>query len=133
VKPDVVHLNQYSFGAVNWPAPVVVTAHSCVYSLFASVHATPPGSEWHPYWRAGRRRLVDADAVTAPSAAMLAAIKTHYGPDVAGCVIANGRRPEAYPPAPKQPRILAVGRLWDPAKNLEALARCAPQLTWPVR
>jgi glycosyltransferase involved in cell wall biosynthesis len=29
--------------------------------------------------------------------------------------------------------VLSVGRLWDEAKNAQALADVAPQLTWPVR
>ena len=28
VEPDVVHLNAYAFGALSWPAPVVVVGHS---------------------------------------------------------------------------------------------------------
>src|SRR5690606_11111160 len=30
-KPDLVHLNGYAHGALEWNAPIVVVAHSCVY------------------------------------------------------------------------------------------------------
>src|SRR5699024_5445134 len=132
-QPDVVHLNQYSFAALEWAAPVVLTAHSCVYSWFAAVRGLPPGPQWQRYWQAVRRGLAGADVVTAPTHAMLAAVQTHYGAAVGGRVIANGRRPEVFTPGIKQPRILACGRLWDPGKNLQALVRCAPRLRWPVR
>jgi glycosyltransferase involved in cell wall biosynthesis len=47
-------------------------------------------------------------------------------------VIPNGRRPELFPPRPKEPWVLGAGRLWDEAKNVQALARVAPRLAWPV-
>src|SRR5688572_26637280 len=31
-QPDVVHLNGYAHGTLDWPAPVLVVAHSCVMS-----------------------------------------------------------------------------------------------------
>src|SRR5699024_7114406 len=83
-QPDVVHLNQYSFAALEWAAPVVLTAHSCVYSWFAAVRGLPPGPQWQRYWQAVRRGLAGADVVTAPTHAMLAAVQAHYGAAVGG-------------------------------------------------
>jgi glycosyltransferase involved in cell wall biosynthesis len=37
-----------------------------------------------------------------------------------------------YPRLKKEPYVLAVGRAWDAAKNLETLAQVAPSLPWPV-
>lgn len=131
--PDLVHLNNYAHGSLDWPVPVLLTAHSCVYSWFDGVYGVPPGPEWRSYWRVVNDGLAGADLVTAPSKAMRMAIETHYRPPRASRVIPNGRRPADFPAGPKQPRILGVGRLWDPAKNLDALARVAPELSWPVR
>lgn len=132
-RPDVVHLNHYCHGALDWPAPVLIVAHSCVYSWHDAVHGTPPGAEWERYWQAVAHGLAGADLVVAPTAAMLAAADKHYGPLAATRVIANGRRRTAFLPGVKQPRILAAGRLWDEGKNLGALARVAPCLDWPLR
>lgn len=131
--PDLVHLNNYAHGSLDWPVPVLLTAHSCVYSWFDAVYGVPPGPEWRRYWRAVNDGLLGADLVTAPTKAMRTAIETHYGPPRASRVIPNGRRPVDFPSGTKQPRILGVGRLWDPAKNLDTLARVAPELSWPVR
>jgi glycosyltransferase involved in cell wall biosynthesis len=132
-RPDVVHLNHYCHGALPWPAPVLVVAHSCVYSWFEAVHGTEPGMVWRRYRQAVARGLAAADLIAAPSAAMLRAAERIYGPLPATAVIANGRRAADYRPEIKMPRILAVGRLWDQGKNLTALARVAPNLIWPVR
>jgi glycosyltransferase involved in cell wall biosynthesis len=37
-----------------------------------------------------------------------------------------------FPSLAKQPYILTAGRVWDEAKNITALTRVAPQLSWPV-
>ena len=37
-----------------------------------------------------------------------------------------------FSPADKQPFILAVGRLWDEAKNIVMLDKVAPSLSWPI-
>ena len=36
-RPDVVHLNGYAHAALDWPAPVIVVAHSCVLSWWSAV------------------------------------------------------------------------------------------------
>jgi glycosyltransferase involved in cell wall biosynthesis len=47
-------------------------------------------------------------------------------------VIPNGRRARLFPALSKEPFVLGAGRLWDEAKNIGALARVAPRLSWPV-
>ena len=42
-----------------------------------------------------------------------------------GVVLPNGCVPEAFAPAPKQPRILAAGRFWDAAKK--QFIACIPE------
>ena len=46
--------------------------------------------------------------------------------------MSNGRAALTAAPVVKEPFILAVGRLWDEAKNVAALERVAPRLGWPV-
>jgi glycosyltransferase involved in cell wall biosynthesis len=49
-----------------------------------------------------------------------------------GRVIPNGRDAAAFPPADKQPFVLAAGRLWDEAKGLPELEACAGSVRWPI-
>lgn len=132
LEPDVVHLNHYCHGPLPWAAPVLMVAHSCVYSWHHWVQQRLPGAEWARYRQAVTEGLRSADLVVAPSGAMLADAERFYGPFRQARVIANGRRPEDFPPAAKAARIVCAGRLWDEAKNSLALAAVAPQLSWPV-
>ena len=68
----------------------------------------------------------------APSHAMLAALQRHYGPLPAAEVVPNGRDPNYFRPFVKENLVLVAGRLWDEAKNLQALVEVAPELPWPV-
>src|SRR5205085_5739506 len=43
------------------------------------------------------------------------------------------RRADLFEPHPKEPFVLAAGRVWDEAKNLLCLDRVAARLRWPVR
>lgn len=132
LRPDVVHLNQFAFGALPFEAPKLVVAHSCVVSWWHAVCGMPPPREWDRYRLAVRDGLAGADLVAAPTKAMLDAIREHYGYEDAGVVIPNARRAESYPPGKKEPVILSAGRLWDDAKNLAALEAVAPRLPWPI-
>jgi glycosyltransferase involved in cell wall biosynthesis len=131
-QPDVVHLNGYAHGALPWQSPTLIVGHSCVCSWFAAVKGTAPPPDWERYRQEVRRGLHAADLVTAPTEAMLTALRTHYGGFRAAPAIANGRRMSQFPPLAKQPYILTAGRVWDEAKNIAALAQVAPQLSWPV-
>src|SRR3954468_10377013 len=46
IKPDLVHLNGFSHGALPWSAPSLVVAHSCVLSWWQAVKGTPAPAEW---------------------------------------------------------------------------------------
>jgi glycogen synthase len=123
-RPDVVHLNAYGHAGLDWRAPVVVAAHSCVFSWWEAVHGVAPPPAWTRYRRWVRDGLTAADAVVAPSRAMLDALPRHYGHVSApGTVIPNGSAvPLAPPSVVKRPFALAAGRLWDAGKNLALLA-----------
>jgi glycogen synthase len=131
--PDVVHLNGFAHGALPWSAPTLVVGHSCVLSWWTAVRGGEAPADWAPYRDAVAAGLHASDAVAAPSRAMLAALEHHYGRIAGGEVIPNGRDPAHFAPAPKEPFVLAVGRLWDEAKNAQALADIAPKIAWPVR
>ncbi len=130
--PDVIHLNTYGHGTVEWNAPVVLTAHSCVLSWWRAVHGEPAPAAWDPYRRAVVKALQSARLVTAPSRFMLGTLEENYGPRAGGAVIPNGRSPALFRPRPKEPFILAAGRLWDRGKNIAMLAAIADALPWPV-
>lgn len=131
--PDVVHLNQYAFGALPWRAPVLVAGHSCVLSWWEGVHGSPAPAEWDRYRTGVAVGLGAADLVVAPSRAMMAALERHYGVSGPRLVIYNGRDGRRFVPGAKQDVVLGVGRLWDEAKNVAVLARAAAGLPWPVR
>jgi glycosyltransferase involved in cell wall biosynthesis len=134
-QPDVVHVNGYAHAALPFRAPVVVAGHSCVASW-----AEATGGRIDPRWLAQYREAVAAglraaDWVVAPTAAMLGALQRLYGPVRDASVIANGRDPDLFQPIAardKEPFVFSAGRLWDRAKNVQALASIAPSLTWPV-
>jgi glycosyltransferase involved in cell wall biosynthesis len=132
LQPEVIHLNQFAPAALEWEAPVVVAAHSCVFSWFAAVRGRAPDAAWGRYRTAVARGLRAADRVTAPTAAMLRALRRHYGPFAAAAPIPNGRDPGRFRPAAAEPFILTAGRLWDEAKNLSMLMEAAARLPWPV-
>jgi glycosyltransferase involved in cell wall biosynthesis len=129
---DVIHLNGYAHAALPWNAPVVVAGHSCVLSWHQAVRGAPAGAECARYRRAVARGLRAADVVVAPTAAMLAELERLYAPRGECLVIANGRDATAFRPQPKEPFVAGLGRLWDEAKNLDALDRAAGALPWPV-
>ena len=132
-QPDLVHLNNYAHGSLPWQVPTLVVGHSCVYSWFNALKDEAPPDKWQRYRDVVTLGLQQADLVAAPTEAMLAALKRHYGAFGKGHVVYNGRKADTFPPQTKAPFILAAGRLWDDAKNVAALDQVAPRLEWPVR
>jgi glycosyltransferase involved in cell wall biosynthesis len=131
VRPDVVHLNGFCHAALPWRAPVVVAAHSCVCSWWRAVHADEIPARLAEYRTRVARGLHAASAIVCPSAAMRRALQTEYGV-TGGRVVPNG---SAFAPTESVPReriVFSAGRLWDEAKNLDALCAVASRLPWPV-
>lgn len=152
-QPDVIHLNDLAHGGLAWRAPVVLFAHSCVYTWWQGVRGElPPEAEWRTYKQWVRQSVQRADLVAAPTQAMLDDFLRIYGPARMCSVIYNGRdfpelAPELTPElAPRPDRalepenssasaelcIFAAGRLWDEAKNIAALSAIAKHLPCPV-
>lgn len=133
-QPDIVHLNGYCHAALPWGKPVLVVAHSCVFSWWRAVHGCAPGSEWDEYRSRVSAGLSSASAIVAPSRYMARAIADEYGVLSSKLhVVHNFSRSPRFQSGSKQPFLLAAGRIWDPAKNLAVLDSVADQLHWPVR
>ncbi|MBV8899201.1 MAG: glycosyltransferase family 4 protein [Verrucomicrobia bacterium] len=132
-RPDLVHLNGYAHAPLPWPVPVVVVAHSCVFTWWQAVHGCrPPRDQYGEYGRRVRAGLDAADAVVAPTRAMLAGLREAYRWPGEGTVIPNGIDLSGMAPPPKKAVIASAGRLWDPAKGIGLLEKVAPALLWPL-
>jgi glycogen synthase len=136
-SPDLIHLNGFSHAVLEWRQPVMVVAHSCVVSWLEGVKGEEPGAEWAEYHERVRAGLRAADRVVAPSRAMLAALKRHYGDfeehGVPATPVPNGRSAhDLRPAAAKEHFVFTAGRIWDEAKNAAAVAAVSRSLAWPV-
>ncbi len=133
VQPDAVHLNGCHHGALPWKRKPLVVAHECALSWWEAAKGEP-AVEWDVRYRWEMMRgLRAAGHVVAPTSALLESLARHYGPLRSSGVIPFARRHEDFPPGPvREPFILATGRLWDEARNLEVLETVAPRLDWPV-
>ena len=130
-SPDIVHLNSYSHAALPFRAPVLVVAHSCVCAWWRAVHRCYPPATFDRYHESVARGLRSARLVVAPTQTTLAALVAQYG-ELPSCrVIPHGRSPLPSPGLLRENVVLGVGRLWDEAKNLRALADVAPSLPYP--
>jgi glycogen(starch) synthase len=138
---DLLHLNGYAQAADDWQIPVLVVAHSCVYSWWFAVHRCLPPKEYLGYRERTAAGLAAADAVVAPSSWMQHTLWSIYGP-TAECQSCAARAVESQVvpnftstkarSTTKQKVIQASGRFWDAAKNLALLDEIAPKLDWPV-
>ncbi|MGY0571236.1 glycosyltransferase family 4 protein [Bradyrhizobium sp. RDM12] len=134
LRPDVVHLNSFREASFGWRAPTVLAAHSCVNSWALACRDT----DWleQPRWRRYTERVAAAlhntQAWVCPSQSFHNVIAEIYRPRSPGAVIWNGIAP-GEPGGRKQDLIMAAGRLWDRAKNIEALTAAAAGLPWPVQ
>ena len=130
---DVVHVNGYAQACLDGSRPVVVVAHSDVLSWWMAVHGMAAPPEWNEYRRQMVCGLDAAACVVAPTRAVHDDLLRQYGPPLRNAiVIPNGIDHRLFSSQPKRPVIMAVGRIWDAAKNLRLLDDIAPQLAWPI-
>jgi glycosyltransferase involved in cell wall biosynthesis len=125
-RPDLLHLNQFYYGALDCNLPRLVVAHSDVVSWWACVHGEdPPPTPWMSRYReVVARGLAAASAVVAPSRWMLDQVERNYLKPARGLVIHNGRTPALFNPrVAKEERIVTIGRSWDAGKNTTLLLR----------
>lgn len=131
-RPDLLHFNQYCYGALETDIPKVVVAHSDVVSWWRAVHGEEPYELWiDEYEDVVKRGIAGADVVVGITRWMLQRITQGYGRPKQAQVIYNGRSPSLFLNSQsKGVGALTVGRLWDAAKQSSLLAECAG--TMPV-
>ncbi len=125
-RPDLLHLNQYFYGALDIEVPRILVAHSDVVSWWVAVHGTePPETKWSRWYRRiVKQGLERATAVVAPTRWMLEAASRYYVCPTQTSVIYNGRSPQLFSPhVSKESYVLSVGRLWDSGKQVTLLAQ----------
>ena len=130
--PDIVHLNGYSHAAIEWSAPVVVAAHSDVLSWWRAVKRTPPPERLRRYRDRVEAGLRQADAICAPTQAVVEDLAGSYDFDTTCFVVPNGRSFRRASAVEKEQLIVGLGRFWDEAKNMAALERVARRVPWSV-
>jgi len=149
-RPDVVHLCSYAHGAESFRAPKVVVAHSCVLTWWRAVHGTEAPPAWDRYREQMSAGLQAADAVVAPTQAMLTELQRDHDLDPRRATVIPNGTARTQTPAPSELHqisgllgrkfdavrggglVLGSGRFWDAAKNLPALDTAAKELAWPV-
>jgi glycogen synthase len=125
VRPDVVHLNQFCFGALHLSVPKLLVAHSDVIGWFQAVHGREKDSAWlRSYRDVVTDGLAGADMVVAPSTWMQQSLARAYPVPAPTRVIHNGRTPSLFNPyIGKDHYAASVGRIWDLGKNAVLLTQ----------
>ncbi len=123
-----IHLHAPALvGRVQWPAPVIAVAHSCVGTWWEAVRggALPPDLAWRADLTGdGLRRAT----IIAPTRAHADALNRVYGYAHAE-IVHNGGGLSVTPGA--RAGVLTAGRLWDEGKGAAWLDRAALEL--PIR
>jgi glycogen synthase len=125
-RPDIFHSNHLCYGALPTNIPRVVVAHGDLITWWKAAHGREPkNSPWLRWYRQTiSEGLAAASAVVAPSEWLLHAMRSCYGSGVREQVIHNGRNPIFFNPyLTKEDSVLAVGRLLDPAKQVNLLTQ----------
>ena len=76
--------------------------------------------------------LAAANAVIAPTQALLDVLEEIYRIELRGLVIRNGIDPKPFIVRDKVGQILSVGRVWDDARTFALLDFIAPEVAWPI-
>jgi glycogen(starch) synthase len=123
-RVDVLHCNQFCFGALPIDRPKVITAHSDVLSWARSCRADKlDDSDWLRRYRSlVGNGLAGAQAIVAPTRWMLEALSKSFRLPEDCRVIANGRSIPAASQKFRKLQAITAGRLWDEAKNVSLLS-----------
>ena len=132
IQPDIIHLNGYMHAVLDWKAPIMVVAHSCVLSWWQSVLNEPAPSTWDEYKRRVAAGLKAAGVVVSISNTYAAEINRLYGPLGNISVIYNGRDVNSFYTSDKKQQVFAMGRIWDEAKNLTILSKITNPERLPI-
>ena len=123
-EPDILHSNQFCYGAVEIGVPKIVTAHSDVLSWARACRSQGlPKSSWlERYCALVQRGLDKAEAATAPTEWMLHELQGGFRVPHQCRVIPNGRSiAEAAAGRVRRMQAVTAGRLWDEAKDVVLL------------
>jgi glycosyltransferase involved in cell wall biosynthesis len=122
-QPDLLHSNQFCFGALSLDVPKLVTAHSDVLSWASTCR--PPGLEQSRWLRQYRslvtQGLQSCDAVASPTRWMAMELARHYNDLPSSYVIRHGRSLDPPESRLRAVQAVTVGRVGDEAKNIEML------------
>jgi glycogen synthase len=133
-QPDIVHSNQFCYGALPAEIPKLVVAHSDVRSWAEACDSAAliPSPWLEAYDIVVRAGVLGADAIVAPTRWMGDRVASFYSPVSKIEVIANGRSlPKLKDSRKRKLQAVTCGRLWDKAKNVQILSRLSPPL--PVK
>ncbi|GGB79460.1 glycosyltransferase family 4 protein [Dyadobacter sediminis] len=133
VQADIIHLNGYVYGSLNWEAPVLIVAHSDVYSWWRAVKKQNPPAACNTYFAKVRNGLLHANHIVAPSQAMISEINDIYNLRQSHSVIYNARNASHLHAAEKDGTVMCMGRIWDEAKNVQLLMQASSNLHHPVK
>ncbi len=130
-RPDVLHLNQFCYGALPTYVPKVVVAHSDVISWSLACRGEMPrDSAWfRHYLKVVSHGIEQAHAVVAPTRWMMSTLCRNYDVSAHRAVIANGRA-ILMPHADRSKKVQAatIGRVWDEGKNVRLLEEVDSQM-----
>lgn len=127
-RPDLLHLNQLSFGALPVETPRLVVAHGDIVTWWLSVHGREPASStWLEWYRDTIvRGLERAEAVVTASRWMEEMLQLAFSDGFEAYRILPGRNPIYFNPfITKEDAVLAIGRLWDTGKQVALLTHHA--------
>jgi len=122
-RPDLLHSNQFCFGALPLEVPRIITAHSDVLSWAESCRdGRLEDSAWlRQYLALVNSGLSRAECVVAPTRWMLHALARNFLLPESTAVVPNGRTLAAVSSTPRKLQAVTAGRLWDEAKNASML------------
>jgi glycosyltransferase involved in cell wall biosynthesis len=124
-RVDLLHCNQFCFGALPIGLPKVITAHSDVLSWANACRADKlEDSDWLRRYRSlVSNGLAGAQAIVAPTHWMLSAVGETFDLPRNRRIISNGRSIPDPPPRSRKLQAITAGRLWDEAKNICVLGQ----------
>ena len=132
IEPQLVHLNNYTFGELPFDSPVLVVGHSCMLSQWKAVNDGNIPEEWQTYQERVNRGLKSADFVVAVSQWMKRELEKYYGPFENSEVIYDGISVRRNWEKKKEERIFSFSRYWDEGKNPKALISIADRLPFSL-
>ena len=133
IKPNIIHLNSYSYASLPFKARKIVVAHSDVFTWWNAVQQEMPPADYEEYFKRVYQGLQSADLVIAPSKAMAESVTDMYGISTSVKVIYNGRSKMLFEKAEKKQTIFSMGRLWDDAKNISLLLHAACNINYEIK